>query len=96
MADVASAIRAGYYTVGLAGGVEAMSQTPMAWEGGVNPKIGNNKKAQSCLMPMGMRYVTLARYSWLCIYEAKYHALPISNLRLARGFKAQGTSVAKV
>ena len=53
MADVASAIKAGYYTVGLAGGVEAMSQTPMAWEGGVNPKIGNNKKAQSCLMPMG-------------------------------------------
>ena len=53
MADVASAIKAGFYTVGLAGGVEAMSQTPMAWEGGVNPKIGNNKKAQSCLMPMG-------------------------------------------
>lgn len=54
VADVASAIKAGYYTVGLAGGVEAMSQTPMAWEGGVNPKIGNNKKAQSCLMPMGV------------------------------------------
>ena len=54
VADVASAIKAGFYTVGVAGGVEAMSQTPMAWEGGVNPKIANNKKAQSCLMPMGM------------------------------------------
>jgi acetyl-CoA acyltransferase 1 len=51
--DVAAAIRAGFYTVGLAGGVEAMSQTPMAWEGGVNPRAAQNKKAMSCLIPMG-------------------------------------------
>lgn len=53
MADVAAAIKAGFYTVGLAGGVEAMSQTPMAWEGGVNPRAAENKKAMSCLIPMG-------------------------------------------
>jgi len=53
VADVAAAIRAGFYTVGLAGGVEAMSQTPMAWEGGVNPRAAKNKKAMSCLIPMG-------------------------------------------
>ncbi|DBA82691.1 hypothetical protein WJX77_012037 [Trebouxia sp. C0004] len=54
VADVAAAIRAGFYTVGLAGGVEAMSQTPMAWEGGVNPRAAKNKKAMSCLIPMGV------------------------------------------
>ena len=55
MACVASAIKAGFYTVGLAGGVESMSLNPMAWEGGVNPKIENNPRAQSCLLPMGAK-----------------------------------------
>lgn len=50
---MAAAIRAGFYTVGLAGGLEAMSQTPMAWEGGVNPRAAKSKKAMSCLIPMG-------------------------------------------
>ncbi|KAL3159724.1 3-ketoacyl-CoA thiolase 2, peroxisomal [Trebouxia sp. C0009 RCD-2024] len=54
VADVAAAIKAGFYTVGVAGGVEAMSQTPMAWEGGVNPRAAQNKKAMSCLIPMGV------------------------------------------
>jgi len=54
IADVAAAIRAGYYTIGLAGGVETMSSNPMAWEGGINPKIDNFPKAQGCLMPMGV------------------------------------------
>lgn len=57
VADVAAAIKAGFYNVGLAGGVEAMSQTPMAWEGGVNPRAAKNKKAMSCLIPMGKQSV---------------------------------------
>lgn len=32
IADVAAAIKAGFYTIGLAGGVETMSANPMAWE----------------------------------------------------------------
>lgn len=40
--------------MGLAGGVETMSRNPMAWEGGINPAIEGSKKAQSCLMPMGI------------------------------------------
>ena len=39
--------------MGIGGGVETMSLNPMAWEGGVNPKVAASKKAQSCLMPMG-------------------------------------------
>ena len=53
VATVAASIRAGFYTIGLAGGVESMSLNPMAWEGGVNPKIESNPRAQSCLLPMG-------------------------------------------
>ena len=48
IADVAAAIKAGYYSVGLAAGVETMSLNPMAWEGGMNPKIADVPKAQVC------------------------------------------------
>lgn len=50
---MAAAIKAGFYDIGLAGGVETMSTNPMAWDGGVNPKIAENAKAQDCLLPMG-------------------------------------------
>ncbi|CAL8469403.1 g8944 [Coccomyxa elongata] len=54
VASVAAAIQAGFYDIGLAGGVETMSTNPMAWDGGVNPKIADNPKAQDCLLPMGV------------------------------------------
>eukprot|EP00882_Tetradesmus_deserticola_P002723 GHRQ01002894.1.p1 GENE.GHRQ01002894.1~~GHRQ01002894.1.p1 ORF type:complete len:261 (+),score=110.89 GHRQ01002894.1:197-979(+) len=54
VADVAAAIKAGYYNVGLAAGVETMSSNPMAWEGGINPGVERFPKAQGCLMPMGV------------------------------------------
>ncbi len=50
---MAASIQAGYYDIGLAGGVESMSTNPMAWDGGVNPKIADNQEAQDCLLPMG-------------------------------------------
>lgn len=53
IADVASAIKSGYYTIGIGAGVETMSQNPMAWEGGVNPRIAESQNAQNCLTPMG-------------------------------------------
>lgn len=54
VADVAAAIKAGFYTIGLAAGVETMTAHPMTWEGGVNPRIGDFPQAQGCLMPMGV------------------------------------------
>lgn len=51
---MAAAIKAGYYTIGLAGGVESMSSNPMTWEGGVNPAIERSKQAQACMLPMGI------------------------------------------
>ena len=55
IASVAASIQAGFYDIGLAGGVESMSTNPMAWDGGVNPKIADNQSAQDCLLPMGER-----------------------------------------
>lgn len=54
IAQVAASIRAGYYTVGIAGGVESMSANPMTWEGGINPRVAQNSCAQDCLLPMGL------------------------------------------
>jgi acetyl-CoA acyltransferase 1 len=54
IASVAAAIRAGFYTVGIAGGVESMTSNPMAWEGGVNPRVADAPLAADCLMPMGL------------------------------------------
>jgi acetyl-CoA acyltransferase 1 len=54
IASVAASIKAGYYTIGLAGGVETMSSNPMNWEGGINERIADFPKAQGCLMPMGV------------------------------------------
>mmetsp|Transcript_18826 Transcript_18826/g.48340 ORF Transcript_18826/g.48340 Transcript_18826/m.48340 type:complete len:432 (+) Transcript_18826:138-1433(+) len=54
VADVAAAIKAGFYSIGIAGGVETMSSNPMKWEGGINPKTKGNPAAASCLIPMGV------------------------------------------
>lgn len=54
VASVAAAIKAGFYDVGIAGGVETMSLNPMAWEGGPNPRIATMSQTQGCLMPMGV------------------------------------------
>ena len=53
MADVAAAIRAGYYTIGMAAGVESMTMNPMDWKAGINPRVAENKDAQNCMLPMG-------------------------------------------
>jgi acetyl-CoA acyltransferase 1 len=54
IASVAAAIKSGFYTVGLAGGVETMTNNAMSWDGGINPRIKDVPQAASCLMPMGV------------------------------------------
>ncbi|KAB1203758.1 3-ketoacyl-CoA thiolase 2, peroxisomal [Morella rubra] len=54
VADVAAAIRAGFYDIGIGAGLESMTANPMAWEGSVNPKVKIFEQAQSCLLPMGI------------------------------------------
>ncbi|KAL5781490.1 hypothetical protein ACOSP7_006519 [Xanthoceras sorbifolium] len=54
VADVAAAIKAGFYDIGIGAGLESMTANPMAWEGSVNPKVEKFEKAQNCLLPMGL------------------------------------------
>ena len=52
-----------------------MSTNPMAWDGGVNPKIADNQEAQDCLLPMG------ALPGW--------HAAGVFSILLVLGLSAQ-------
>ncbi|KAK9180293.1 hypothetical protein WN944_026458 [Citrus x changshan-huyou] len=54
VADVAAAIKAGFYDIGIGAGLESMTVNPMAWEGSVNPKVKAFEQAQNCLLPMGV------------------------------------------
>uniref|UniRef100_A0A0C9SAY4 acetyl-CoA C-acyltransferase n=1 Tax=Wollemia nobilis TaxID=56998 RepID=A0A0C9SAY4_9CONI len=54
VADVAAAIKAGFYDIGIGAGLESMTANPMAWEGSVNPKVETQRQAQDCLLPMGI------------------------------------------
>eukprot|EP01026_Neomeris_dumetosa_P074405 TRINITY_DN77325_c0_g1_i3.p1 TRINITY_DN77325_c0_g1~~TRINITY_DN77325_c0_g1_i3.p1 ORF type:complete len:413 (-),score=86.73 TRINITY_DN77325_c0_g1_i3:277-1515(-) len=61
IADVAAAIKSGYYNIGIGAGVETMTANPMAWEGGVNPRIQTCPMAQGCMMPMGVTSDNVAK-----------------------------------
>ncbi|XP_058101288.1 3-ketoacyl-CoA thiolase 2, peroxisomal [Magnolia sinica] len=54
VADVAAAIKAGFYDIGIGAGLESMTANPMAWEGSINPKVKSFQQAQDCLLPMGV------------------------------------------
>jgi len=54
LAHVAANIKAGYYDVGIAAGLESMSQAQFKWSGSVNPRLAANKQAKACLVPMGI------------------------------------------
>jgi acetyl-CoA acyltransferase 1 len=53
IADVAASIRAGYYDVGIAGGVESMTTNPFIWSGADSTEIQDNVQARNCLVHMG-------------------------------------------
>jgi hypothetical protein len=84
VADVAAAIKAGFYTIGIGAGVETMSKNPMAWEGGVNPRIAESKDAQNCLVPMGAftaaLVVTTGSYCSPCTAPSENMCPPKSSM----------------
>jgi acetyl-CoA acetyltransferase len=88
IADVAAAIKAGFYTVGLAAGVETMSQHPMSWEGGVNARIGEFPQAQGCLMPMGVTSENVAEK--FGVDRATQDAFAVASHRKAAAAQAAG------
>jgi len=55
IANIAAGIRSGFYDVGIAGGVELMSQNEMgSWDGKMNEKIFEDQLAKACLTSMGV------------------------------------------
>ncbi|XP_031502022.1 3-ketoacyl-CoA thiolase 2, peroxisomal-like [Nymphaea colorata] len=64
VADVAAAIKAGFYDIGIGCGIETMSKNPMAWDGTINPRVNEHIQAQNCLLPMGITSENVAhRYA---------------------------------
>jgi len=54
IANVAASIKAGYYEVGIAGGVESMSSNSMdRWDGGINQEALQHQSAKGCYISMG-------------------------------------------
>ncbi|KAF8394190.1 hypothetical protein HHK36_020397 [Tetracentron sinense] len=55
VADVAAAIKAGFYDIGIGAGLESMSVSSIAqgWDS-VNPKAKKFAQTQDCLLPMGI------------------------------------------
>jgi acetyl-CoA acyltransferase 1 len=64
VAHCAASIKAGFYDIGLAAGVESMSgfkHVGDSWKGPVNPKIFMDQQAKDCLLPMGITSENVAR-----------------------------------
>lgn len=85
IASVAASIKAGYYSVGLAGGVETMSSNPMTWQGGVNPAIEMVQQAKSCMLPMGITSENVAAKFGVTRYGTCHRAIATFHLRLSQG-----------
>ncbi|KAK8962567.1 3-ketoacyl-CoA thiolase 2, peroxisomal [Platanthera guangdongensis] len=54
IADVVSAIKAGFYDVGIGAGLESMTVNKIGWEGPPNPKAKHFQEVQDCYLPMGV------------------------------------------
>jgi acetyl-CoA acyltransferase 1 len=54
VADVATAIKAGLYDIGIAAGLESMTVNQVRLDGQVNPKVELFSQARDCLLPMGL------------------------------------------
>ncbi|KAH9615482.1 hypothetical protein KSS87_003179 [Heliosperma pusillum] len=54
VADVAAAIKAGFYDIGIGAGLESMTTDLKSLKGSVNPRVKDFAQAQDCLLPMGI------------------------------------------
>uniref|UniRef100_A0A1D1YV16 acetyl-CoA C-acyltransferase n=1 Tax=Anthurium amnicola TaxID=1678845 RepID=A0A1D1YV16_9ARAE len=54
VADVAAAIKIGFYDIGIGAGLECMTVNAIAQERSINPKVKVFAQAQDCLLPMGI------------------------------------------
>jgi acetyl-CoA acyltransferase 1 len=88
IANVASAIKAGYYDIGIAGGVESMSSNSMdRWDGGINQEALQHPSAKGCYLNMGQTSENVAeRYGVSRETQDQFAAL--SHKKAAEAIKA--------
>ncbi|XVF81144.1 hypothetical protein PTKIN_Ptkin15bG0133100 [Pterospermum kingtungense] len=62
VADVAASIKAGFYDIGIAAGVESMTTDQIVpGVGKINPKVDSFAQARDCLLPMGITSENVAQ-----------------------------------
>ncbi|KAJ4728525.1 3-ketoacyl-CoA thiolase 2, peroxisomal [Melia azedarach] len=61
VADVATAIKAGLYDIGIAAGLESMTVNFISTSSRVNPKVDIFAQARDCLLPMGITSENVAQ-----------------------------------
>ncbi|XP_058095089.1 3-ketoacyl-CoA thiolase 2, peroxisomal-like [Magnolia sinica] len=61
VADVAAAIKAGFYDIGIGAGLESMSTNSIGWDIQINSKLERFPQAQDCLLPMGITSENVAQ-----------------------------------
>ncbi|XP_020685317.1 3-ketoacyl-CoA thiolase 1, peroxisomal isoform X1 [Dendrobium catenatum] len=82
VADVAAAIKAGYYDIGIGAGLESMTLNKVGWEGSPNPKAKYLQQVQDCYLPMGVTSENVAeRYG--ITKEEQDQAAVVSHKRAA-------------
>ena len=87
VAHVAASIKAGYYDMGIAAGVESMSTAKFGWEGAMNPKIFLNQQAKDCLLPMGITSENVAA-QWKVTRKEQDELAVTSHKRAVAAIKA--------
>ncbi|KAK6940551.1 Thiolase, C-terminal, partial [Dillenia turbinata] len=81
VADVAAAIKAGFYDIGIGAGLESMTGTATP-QTSVNPKVEKFPQARDCLLPMGITSENVAeRYG--VMRQEQDHAAVQSHVRAA-------------
>ncbi|VVA15875.1 PREDICTED: 3-ketoacyl-CoA thiolase [Prunus dulcis] len=61
VADVAASIKAGFYEIGVAAGLESMSVDKLGRMNKINPKVDTFAQARDCLLPMGITSENVAQ-----------------------------------
>ncbi|KAJ6334299.1 hypothetical protein OIU78_011236 [Salix suchowensis] len=61
VADVAASIKAGYYEIGIAAGLECMTVNSIKGVPKVNPRVEIFQQARDCLLPMGLTSENVAQ-----------------------------------
>ncbi|CAL9038165.1 unnamed protein product [Musa banksii] len=75
VADVAAAIKAGFYDIGIGAGLESMTVNSVGLNGPVNPKVEMFPQARDCLLPMGITSENVADRYGITRQEQDYAAV---------------------